>query len=88
MPLEKPCEQSLEEELWGVKIRAAAIRKGGGRARGVRPTGPLKHCTGPLKPMNNFFFKRRIGDYVQKQGLEEGFNLIYVGTIFLGGIFI
>ena len=39
--------------------------------------------TGPLKP--KYARKNRlIGNYVHKKGLDEGFNFIYVATIFLG----
>ena len=26
-----------------------------------------------------------MGDYMQKKGLDEGFNFVYVATIFIGG---
>ena len=41
------------------------------------PTGPLKLKVASKNPW--------IGDYMQKKGLDEGFNLVYVATIFIGG---
>ena len=40
--------------------------------------------TGPLKP--NVASKNPwMGEYMQKKGLDKGFNLVYVATIFIGG---
>ena len=44
-----------------------------------------KKAPGPQKP-KYARTNRQIVDYVQKKGLDKGFNLIYVATIFLGGI--
>ena len=40
-------------------------------------TGPLKPKVAPKNPY--------MGDYMQKKDLDEGFNLVYVATIFIGG---
>ena len=40
--------------------------------------------TGPLKP--NVASKNPwMGDYMQEKGLDEGFDLVYVAPIFIGG---
>ena len=40
-------------------------------------TGPLKPHVASKNPW--------MGDYKQKKGFDEGFNLVYVATIFIGG---
>ena len=50
----------------------------------IRLTGPGTLITGPFKP-NVALKKPRMGDYMQNKVLDEGFNLVYVVTIFIGG---